>query len=97
MLLVHGWYPIRLQSGFFYTKDGRGITVGAPGLPDYVVLHKTHPGFLLETKRPKGKLSLKQEQKRWELTGAYCLAVAVVDEVERLVEWLAEHEKKEAR
>jgi hypothetical protein len=97
LLAYRGWYSILLQSGLFKTPDGRWIRIGTPGLPDYVCLHQTHPGFFLETKRPKGKLSPAQEKKHWEFQVAYRLPVASIDRVETLTPWLNAHEKGEHR
>lgn len=83
------YYPIRLQSGKFKTVDGRWITVGEPGLPDYVI-----PAFFLETKRPGGKLTPDQEQKIWELEAGYELQTAIIHEARDLTVWLDRYEAK---
>jgi hypothetical protein len=78
--------PLRLQSGRFKTFDNRWISIGEPGLPDYVV-----PAFFVEVKRPHGKLSPEQAFKiqQFEEDG---IPTAVVHSVEALAEWLAERE-----
>ena len=88
LLRVRGWYVVRLQSGLFKTPDGRFVRVGEKGLPDYVALHAVYPAFFLETKRPRRDTGAEQERKHWELTGAYHLAVVVIDRVESLKPWL---------
>lgn len=83
ILRLRGFRPIRLQSGKFQTLDGRWITIGEAGLPDYVI-----PLFFVETKRPGGEPSPEQQQKIWELEKLWGLRTAVVDSVEALIEWL---------
>lgn len=91
LLRLRGYYPLRLQSGFFRTKDGRGITVGEPGIPDYVAIHERYPAVFLEVKRPGGKLRDDQCGKIAELE-LWRLAVAVVDSAEALIAFLNMHE-----
>lgn len=93
-LLARGWYPVRLNSGLLKTLDGRYVTIGEVGIPDYVVLHARHPAFFLETKAPGKALSPEQERKRWVLTRAYGLEVVVADGWEALQPWLEDHERK---
>lgn len=95
-LLWHkGYYPIRLPVGKFRRlDDDRKVWVGQKGLPDYVVLHERYGGFLLEFKRPGGKLRPSQQKFIWEVRQAYHLRVAVVDSVALLQAWLEDHEKK---
>ena len=88
LLRIRGWYVIRLQSGLFKTPDGRWVRVGKKGLPDYVAMHAVYPAFFMETKRPRGNPDAEQERTHWELTGAYRLAVVVIDRVESLKPWL---------
>lgn len=90
--LRHYWYR-RLNTGLFYTEDGRPHPEGKLGDPDYVVLHATYPGFLLELKRPGGKLSPDQERRHFEIQLGYQIAIAVIDSKEALDCWLNEHEK----
>jgi len=63
------------------------------GLPDCVVLHEHYPGFLLEFKRPGGRLRAAQQKLIWELRQAYHLRVAVVDSVAMLEAFLEDHER----
>lgn len=84
-----GYCPIRLPVGKFKTPDDRWITVGEPGLPDYVI-----PAFFLETKRPGGTLRDSQIQKIWELEKSWNLETLVIDDVNVLHEWLNKHPKK---
>ena len=88
LLRLHGYYVVRLQSGRFKTSDGRWVTVGEPGLPDYVCVKSD---FFLEVKRPGGKLSPAQINKIFELSSCG-FRVATIDSVERLEAWLDEHE-----
>ena len=92
VLALRGWKVMRLPVGLFKTLDGRHQSIGEPGIPDYVALHPNYIGFFLEVKRPGGKLSKVQEIKIEQLRQGYGLAVAVVDSVEALAEWLRRHE-----
>lgn len=92
LLRLRGYWVVRQHVGKFQTKDGRWITIGERGLPDYVAL--APPGFLFETKRPGEKLSLEQQKKINELELGYGLTVAVIDSVEALKVWLDEHERR---
>jgi hypothetical protein len=78
--------PLRLQSGRFKTFDGRWVTIGETGLPDYVV-----PAFFVEVKRPRGKLSPEQTMmiQQFEEMG---IPTAVVHSLDELVQWLAKRE-----
>jgi hypothetical protein len=89
LLRLRGYYVVRLQSGLFRTPDGRWIRIGEPGLPDYACLKND---FFLEVKRPGAKLSEVQVNKIFELEAAHKIAVATVDSVERLEEWLKKFE-----
>jgi hypothetical protein len=88
LLRLHGYYVVRLQSGKFKTVDGRWVTVGEPGLPDYCVIKRD---FFVEVKAPGRKLSPAQINKIFELE-ACGFRVATIDGVERLEAWLREHE-----
>jgi hypothetical protein len=92
LLRLKGYWVIRQQSGRFKTPDDRWITLGQKGLPDYAAVHETFPGFLMEVKRPGADLSPDQKTKIKEIRLGYRLAIAVVDTVESLMEWLGEHE-----
>src|SRR5262245_3900185 len=94
LLRYRGYYPIRLHVGTFRTLDGGWMRVGDVGLPDYVVLHATLPGFLMETKRPGGKLRPQQATKRVELKLAYDLEVVAIDSTEALSRFLRQREPK---
>jgi hypothetical protein len=89
ILRLRGFCPIRLNSGKFQTIDGRWITIGEKGLPDYVI-----PLFFVETKRPDGQLSPEQDRKIWELEHIWGVKTAVVDSVAALIEWLDQHAKR---
>ena len=93
LLRLHRYRPFRQNSGLLTTADGRKITVGERGLPDYIVMHGQHRSFLLEFKRPGGVLSNIQLMKIAELTNGWDLPVAVISSVEALSDWLAEHER----
>jgi hypothetical protein len=94
LLRVRGYYPARQHVGTFKTSDGRWIRLGERGLPDYMVIHARHPGFMLEVKREAGGgLSADQRFKIQQLTLGYRLRVAVVASSRELAEWLTGHER----
>ena len=95
LLALRGYWRGRNHAGLFLTYDGkRPIRGEEKGTPDYVFVHERYPGFLLEVKRPGGKLSPDQVRKIAEIRMGYRLAIAVVDSVEELAAWLDEHERK---
>jgi hypothetical protein len=94
ILRLRGYLVLRQQSGLFKTPDGRWIRLGEKGIPDYAAVHRLHPGFLLEVKRPGGQLSPDQAAKIQELRLGYRIAACVVDSAAALSEWLNEHETK---
>ena len=96
-LYLRGYRPIREQSGLLLAPDSlcencranaRRIRIGEPGMPDYSV-----PKFMVEVKRPGGKLSAEQKERHLEL-GVHGVDVAVVDSPEALLAWLAAYERK---
>jgi hypothetical protein len=89
ILRLRGFCPIRLNSGKFQTMDGRWITIGERGLPDYVV-----PLFFVETKAPGKGVTPEQENKIRELKACWGLETAVVDSVASLIEWLDKRAKR---
>jgi hypothetical protein len=84
-----GYWARRHPVGKYKTPDGRWIQIGEEGEPDWIVLHSSLPGFLLELKRPGGVLSPVQHRKIAQLKNGYRLAVAVVDSSRALADWLA--------
>jgi hypothetical protein len=94
VLRLHGYYVLRQQTGLFKTADGRWVRTGEVGLPDYAVIHKRYPGFLLEVKATRGELKEHQIKKIFELEMGYRIAVAVVNDVSELSVWLMNHERK---
>lgn len=94
LLNLRHYWTRRINTGSFRTLDGRYHTEGRKGDPDYVALHATFPGFLLEFKRPGEKLRPEQEQRHFEIQLGYQIAIAVVDSKEALECWLNEHEKQ---
>jgi hypothetical protein len=91
LLRYRGFWPVRQHCGKFRTADDRWITLGQPGLPDWALVKR--PGFLLEVKRPGGKLSEIQEQRIAELRQWPDLDVVVVESVEELMDWLSARER----
>lgn len=85
VLRVRHFCPLRLQSGRFWTLDKKRIvTVGEPGIPDYVI-----PKFFVECKAPGQSVSEVQREKIWTLEKHWGVETAVVESVEELMEWLA--------
>jgi hypothetical protein len=93
LLRVRGYWVKRQHVIRCKTQDGRWITIGEKGDPDYVALHGKYPGFHLEVKRPGGGLSADQRFKIQQLTLGYRLRVAVVASSRELAEWLTGHER----
>lgn len=94
ILSLHNYWVIRLHAGVFQTLDGRRHVHGVKkGTPDYACLHERHRGFLLEVKRPGGALSLDQEREIEYLELIFHLPVVVVESVEDLSFFLAQHER----
>jgi hypothetical protein len=96
LLYLRGYRPLRENSGLFPTPDSlcdqcrakaRWVRVGEPGMPDYSI-----PRFMMEVKRPGGKLSAEQEAKIFELE-IHGVRVAVVDSAEALLAWLEAYER----
>lgn len=86
LLRLNGWWPIRQHVGLFKTPDGRWISMGEKGDPDYVVVKA--PSFFLELKRPGGELQPEQSDRIFQLRRFYGLDTVVVEGVEELMEWL---------
>jgi hypothetical protein len=87
LLGLHGYWLIRLHSGRFKTADDkRWITGVDKGTPDWAAVKA--PSFLMEVKRPGGKLSDLQRQKIREIETCFRLPIVVVDSVEELQHWL---------
>jgi hypothetical protein len=89
-----GYKPVRLNTGLFWTKDGRPAPQGEPGLPDYAGIHRLYPGIFLEVKRPGCAPSPEQEAYHQELKIGYGLVVAVIDDAMALEAWLDAHESE---
>ena len=92
LLRMRGYYPQRQHCGVFKTLDGRTVTVGEKGTPDYTVTHRSRPAFHLEVKRPGGDLSPEQILKHAEMRQGFGLWIVVVERVEDLAKFIAEHE-----
>jgi hypothetical protein len=94
ILGLHQYYVIRLHAGVFETLDQkRKITGVKRGTPDYACLHAVHRGFLLEAKRPGGKLSDDQVRQIEILQIQFRLPIVVVYSVDQLCDFLAKHER----
>lgn len=88
VLRLRGHYPLRQQSGLFKTpgRQTRFIHVGEVGIPDYAI-----PKYFVEVKRPGGRLSEVQSRKIALLKQHWHLDTAVVESIDELIEWLAQH------
>jgi len=71
----------------------RAIHGAEKGFPDYACLHGYHRNFLLEVKRPGGKLSADQEARHADIQLRYGVPIAVADSVDALCNFLAQHER----
>jgi hypothetical protein len=94
ILALHQYWVIRLHAGVFQSLDARRYIHGVPkGTPDYACLHSRHRNFLLEVKRPGGELSRDQDLQIRILQDGWSLPVAVVESVDQLCTFLAQHER----
>jgi hypothetical protein len=92
ILEFHKYYVQRVPCGTFLTLDGR-YQKGAPkGTPDYACMHAHYRNFLLEVKRPGGRLSPDQEKRIEFIRLHYELPIVVVKSVDELCDFLAKHE-----
>lgn len=94
ILALHHYWVKRNHAGLFETLDHRRKIQGVTkGTPDYACLHEFHRNFLLEVKRPGGKLSPDQEREIAMLKLRYRLPIVVVESTEELAEFLKQHER----
>ena len=94
ILQMRSYWVVKLHAGVFKSLDNRRYVHGVPkGTPDYACLHGTHRNFLMEVKRPGGKLSDDQTAQIGVIKQLFQLPVVVVDRVEDLCEFLARHER----
>ena len=94
LLRLRGYWPARLHAGTFKSLDGKRFIKGVEkGVPDYCLCHRLYPGFLLEVKRPGEAPRPEQALRIMEIRMGYHLAIAVVDDVIALDQWLNQHEK----
>lgn len=94
ILKLHHYHVIRCHAGVYKTLDDRRHIQGVPkGHPDYACMHGTHRNFLLEVKRPGGKLNPNQEFQIQFLRDQYSLPVVVAEDPAEFARWLAIHER----
>jgi hypothetical protein len=102
ILELHQYWVVKLHAGIFrHLDDPRKPPPAKPryihgvpkGTPDYACLHEYHRNFLLEVKRPGGKLSADQETRHADIRFRYRLVIVVVESVEELCNFLAQHER----
>jgi hypothetical protein len=93
LLNIRGYWAQRVPAGVWYSYDRKRCISVPKGLPDFLVLHGSKPGFLLETKRPHGgTLSPDQERMQRNLKMGYKLRVCTAQTAGELVKWLEENE-----
>lgn len=105
VLEYRGLHPIRLNSGVFLALNRgerlcdachgkvRWVTIGEPGLPDYIVPAPAD-SFFLETKSTTGKLREIQTQKQWELEKIWSLRTINARDGLALAAWLDQNRKR---
>jgi hypothetical protein len=93
LLALRGYKVIRQQVARAKTAAGNWLTIGELGMPDFIAMHGKFRSFLMEVKRPGGKLSPEQVFKIQQLQMGYRLAVAVVESSRELHDWLTQHER----
>lgn len=92
-LRLRGWLVKRQHVVRFQSRSGNWITIGERGDPDYIALHSRWPAFALETKRPGRRADPHQLAKHDEYQFIWKIPVVVVDSLEALRTFLAEHER----
>jgi DNA (cytosine-5)-methyltransferase 1 len=94
ILNLHRYWIVRLHAGLFQSMDCRRKIRGvSKGTPDYACLHERHRNFLMEVKRPGAVLSDDQKIQIAVIRQDFGLPVVVVNSIEALAEFLAEHER----
>lgn len=94
-LRLRHYYPIRIHCGKFWTWDKMRVLTGAPkGTPDWAFMHAIYPGFLLEAKRPGEEPSSEQYSRITEIYMGYKLEIAVIDNVDKLIAFVYDREKR---
>jgi len=94
ILELHNYWVVRLHAGVFKSLDDRRHIHGVKkGTPDYACMHEFHRNFLLEVKRPGGKLSPDQETQIGDIRFRFRLPIVVVSSVDELCNFLAQHER----
>ena len=94
ILALHHYWLVRLHAGVFETLDHNRKIRGVPkGTPDWGCFHGIYRSFLLEVKRPGGTLSDAQIFQINFLKEQYELPIVVVESVDRLCDFLAQHER----
>lgn len=93
-LARRGYWCVRQHVGKLKTPDGRWITAGYRGLPDYATVHAFYPGFLIEFKRPGAVPKPHQARTIWELQQGFGLSIYVCDCFEVLPAIVNAHEDR---
>lgn len=94
LLWLRRYKVYRLHVGIFQSMDGERTIYGAPkGTPDYICAHGVYRSFLLEVKRPGGKLRPDQEIEIALLREQFGLAIVVASSTDELGNFLARHER----
>jgi hypothetical protein len=96
LLRQRGFWITRIHAGLFKSLDGERFIHGPTREhQDYAAV--IEPSFLLEVKRPGGRLSDVQREKILEIESLHHLKVAVVDSPDQLASWLDQHQPKTRR
>jgi hypothetical protein len=94
-LRMYGYYCIRQHCGKFWTWDKMRVITGAKkGTPDWAAMHELYPGFLWEAKRPGAETTEDQNEQIYEIRLNYKLPIVVIDDVQTLIDFVKEREKK---
>jgi hypothetical protein len=94
VLRKRGYWLKRNHVGKFRTPADEWITMGPPGIMDYIAVHETWPAFFIEFKRRGKRLRDDQQTQFEEIQFGYRLAAVMIDSVEELSDFLSGHESR---
>jgi hypothetical protein len=94
VLRQRGYWLKRNHVGRFVTPSGDWVTMGPPGIMDYIAVHETWPAFFVEFKRPGEVLRDTQQTEFQEIQFGYRLAAVMIDSVHELIDFLSGHESR---
>jgi hypothetical protein len=96
-LRQRGYWLKRNHAGLFLTPQGDWITMGPPGIMDYVAVHETWPAFFVEFKRKSKVLRGNQQITFEKVQFGYRLAAVMVESAEALIDFINGHESRARR